>query len=111
MTSPRLLFVSTSHFPPSEIQSVFRFFGKWLVNPNPCAITSPRGENSGLVLPGGLCLNRHLDRGPGPEDMLIPDRDGRIYYRCHRIRELVRQDTGIRFAGPVRARGPVLVIG
>ena len=49
MTSPRLFFESTSHFPPSEIQSVFRFFGKWLVNPNPCVITSPRGEKSGLV--------------------------------------------------------------
>ena len=50
MTSPHLLFESTSHFPQSEIQPVFRFLGKYLVTPNLYAFISPRGEKSGLVL-------------------------------------------------------------
>ena len=29
-------------YTSSEIQSLFRFFGKWLVNPNPCAIAMHR---------------------------------------------------------------------
>ena len=49
MTSAHLILESTRYFPQSEIQPVFRFLGKYLVNPDLYAIISPRGEKSGLA--------------------------------------------------------------
>ena len=52
MTSPRLIFEPTVDFLQSEIQSVFHSIRKSTVNPNLCAIISPRGEKCGLAVSG-----------------------------------------------------------
>jgi hypothetical protein len=46
--SPHLLFESTANFSQSEIQFVFRSFGKSPVNSNPGVIISSPGEKFGL---------------------------------------------------------------
>jgi hypothetical protein len=50
MTGPRLIYKSIRNFPQLEMQSLFHCLGKFLVNPNLCAIISPHGETCGLVL-------------------------------------------------------------